>query len=554
MDVGQYGCSSGAAGLALQRLETDSGEVIGAGPACARGSVAGAEDAGGDSGRYGAGSGCVRVQVGDGGRDGRCGDGRRPVDWGGQTGRRGWVLGERARQGGDVGGGGGEGPARFSTAFCASWAAAAAAAARRCAPRSSSGRWSGRCGRAGVDERRVHRLGVFAIKKPGLAKGLNHDDDDDDDDDGPQRVQPVAVPHLAHAVPQRNDRRPAVDGERPSRRWLIPLPRRVAQCQRSGRCDGRHRHLSLGRLRSGLLPSPDAHRAHPQRYVALCVVSWFCSPTSTCRPHRRPQVELHLRMVDVRTQESPADIPVCAHLTHTLAHGRKTVHLFPSRCGHPFLSSYSLSSPVFAECDKSFTRSDALAKHMRLQHNIEPPLPGRGGHRKRKREDAEPDAASGPTLSSFNTFKVEPHTPGSEVDDLSVTTEQKGDYFNHANHPPANGVAPQRSNSPVGNADADYRDDPEDGLPPHLLQAMDPQTGLILGRSPDMVRYLLMKAKHKYALEQHEHLIEELRIARYELKRVRADKDAALDELLRVNFGCVDLIISSMCFPAKVLS
>ena len=176
---------------------------------------------------------------------------------------------------------------------------------------------------------------------------------------------------------------------------------------------------------------------------------------------------------------------------------------------------------------------------MRLQHNIEPPLPGRGGHRKRKREDAEPDA--GLTLSAFNTFKVEPHTPGSEVDDLSVTTEQKGDYFNHGNHPPANGVAPRRSNSPVGTADADYRDDPEDGLPPHLLQAMDPQTGLILGRSPDMVRYLVMKAKHKYALEQHEHLIEELRIARYELKRVRADKDAALDELLRVNFGCVDV-------------
>jgi uncharacterized C2H2 Zn-finger protein len=39
------------------------------------------------------------------------------------------------------------------------------------------------------------------------------------------------------------------------------------------------------------------------------------------------------------------------------------------------------------ECDKSFTRSDALAKHMRLQHNISPPAPGRGGNRKRKRDD-----------------------------------------------------------------------------------------------------------------------------------------------------------------------
>ena len=43
-----------------------------------------------------------------------------------------------------------------------------------------------------------------------------------------------------------------------------------------------------------------------------------------------------------------------------------------------------------AECDKSFTRSDALAKHMRMQHNIIPPAPGRGGNRKRKREEPEP--------------------------------------------------------------------------------------------------------------------------------------------------------------------
>ncbi|KAL0954932.1 hypothetical protein HGRIS_003865 [Hohenbuehelia grisea] len=57
------------------------------------------------------------------------------------------------------------------------------------------------------------------------------------------------------------------------------------------------------------------------------------------------------------------------------------------------------------ECDKSFTRSDALAKHMRLQHNIEPPAPGRGGSRKRKRaaagaDDAAAPASSGPTTRS----------------------------------------------------------------------------------------------------------------------------------------------------------
>jgi len=194
---------------------------------------------------------------------------------------------------------------------------------------------------------------------------------------------------------------------------------------------------------------------------------------------------------------------------------------------------------------------------MRLQHNIEPPLPGRGGHRKRKREDTEPDVStSGPASGAFNTFKVEPHTPGSELDELSVATEQKGDYFTHGNHPPANGTAPRRSHSPPTNADgmaADYRDDSDDGLPPHLLQAMDPQTGLILGRSPDMVRYLVIKAKHKYALEQHEHLIEELRIARYELKQARAEKETALDGLLRMNFGADADEFSELVPPKEVL-
>ncbi|KAJ2913079.1 hypothetical protein MD484_g7330, partial [Candolleomyces efflorescens] len=78
-----------------------------------------------------------------------------------------------------------------------------------------------------------------------------------------------------------------------------------------------------------------------------------------------------------------------------------------------------------AECDKSFTRSDALAKHMRQQHNISPPAPGRGGSRKRKRgtaaADPAPDtptpapvpspssAVPGPSAigGGFNTFKID---------------------------------------------------------------------------------------------------------------------------------------------------
>ncbi|KIY44690.1 hypothetical protein FISHEDRAFT_77310 [Fistulina hepatica ATCC 64428] len=38
------------------------------------------------------------------------------------------------------------------------------------------------------------------------------------------------------------------------------------------------------------------------------------------------------------------------------------------------------------DCDRIFSRSDALAKHMRMQHNIEPPPPGRGSGARSKRK------------------------------------------------------------------------------------------------------------------------------------------------------------------------
>ena len=203
--------------------------------------------------------------------------------------------------------------------------------------------------------------------------------------------------------------------------------------------------------------------------------------------------------------------------------------------------TYRLST--IAECDKSFTRSDALAKHMRLQHNISPPQPGRGGNRKRKRDDkAESDTPPAPTSApttghgGFNTFKVEPHTP-TELDEHSAMSpsDPKGEDVTGTTN--ANGTSHRRSASPGGSMDIEPWDDGDDGLPPHLLQAMDPQTGLILGRSAAMARYLVMKAKHQFALEQHEHLIEELRVARYELKRARAEKEDVLDQALRVHFG-----------------
>ncbi|EJD00427.1 uncharacterized protein FOMMEDRAFT_30475 [Fomitiporia mediterranea MF3/22] len=187
------------------------------------------------------------------------------------------------------------------------------------------------------------------------------------------------------------------------------------------------------------------------------------------------------------------------------------------------------------ECDKSFTRSDAMAKHMRLQHNISPPLPGRGGSRKRKR-DEEVEAEGGAAL------KVEGNTPTdlssgaawADYEDGQGTPlrDDRGDLIN----PSASGRG--RSPSALSNGSGGG-DDHEDALPEHLLQHKDPTTGKITDRTPAMVRYLLMKAKHRFVLEQHESLLEELRVVRAEERRAREQKEIALDEVIRAHLGSV---------------
>lgn len=171
---------------------------------------------------------------------------------------------------------------------------------------------------------------------------------------------------------------------------------------------------------------------------------------------------------------------------------------------------------------------------MRLQHNIEPPLPGRGGNRKRKRDEAEPSPPIASATGGFNTFKVESSTPvefyieegdGRRV--ISPIEHVRVDYFTTEGQP--------RTPSP----EEESWDEADDVLPVRLMCAMDPESGLIMGRSPEMVRYLVMKAKHRYALEQHENLIEDLRMARFELSREKEAKETMLDDFLRATFGSV---------------
>ncbi|KAJ3898451.1 hypothetical protein F5879DRAFT_980486 [Lentinula edodes] len=177
------------------------------------------------------------------------------------------------------------------------------------------------------------------------------------------------------------------------------------------------------------------------------------------------------------------------------------------------------------ECDKSFTRSDALAKHMRLQHSIEPPAPGRGGTRKRKRDETSPPPTNGAALASgsgFRTFKVEQPWSNSETMD-----EADLDYENYTRAEAAH------RRPPVD----EEEESALDVLPAHLKSQFDSSSRRVMGRSPEMVMYILTKAKHKYALQRQEALLAELTLASAELNRVRGEKDAMMDRVLHATFG-----------------
>ena len=181
---------------------------------------------------------------------------------------------------------------------------------------------------------------------------------------------------------------------------------------------------------------------------------------------------------------------------------------------------------------------------MRLQHNISPPLPGRGGSRKRKRGDDPPAAAdvpphpnAAPDPAGFTTFKVEPHTPREPSPGPPGGSLGAGGLLARGGHEDHG----QRSPSPEDGGE-------DDGLPAHLADVADPATGLIFGRSPAMVRYLVMKAKEQYALREHYALIEELRTLRAQERAWREAKDVALDDVLRAEVGCVSIWVSPFPF------
>jgi hypothetical protein len=136
-------------------------------------------------------------------------------------------------------------------------------------------------------------------------------------------------------------------------------------------------------------------------------------------------------------------------------------------------------------------------------------------------------AGHSPPLSDAQT-PIEGQANAWEDGRVSPLAEEHGDYFSQ-----------RRSASPGGSSNASIEEDGIGDLPEYLRVQYDPATNKILGRSPDMIRYLLMKSKQRFVLEQHEHLLEELRVIREQEKVAREAKERALDQVLRTELGWV---------------
>jgi len=166
------------------------------------------------------------------------------------------------------------------------------------------------------------------------------------------------------------------------------------------------------------------------------------------------------------------------------------------------------------------------------QNASTPGLPSRYGRRNNPHEPdvPRPIIKYGQHVVTTNPWGVPPPPPlpGKEV--LEYDSDDESPLYS----PPASAQEPE-----------------SEGIPPHLWDLRDGETGLIMGRSPAMVRYLIMKAKHKHAIQEHEALIEELRVARNEQNFWHAKKEILLDEFLKASFGAQAEPLLRSYVPAK---
>ena len=88
----------------------------------------------------------------------------------------------------------------------------------------------------------------------------------------------------------------------------------------------------------------------------------------------------------------------------------------------------------------------------------------------------------------------------------------------------------------AGEEEEGYVSSSSDVLPPDLQALMDETTGLIMGKTPTKVMYLILKAKHRYAMEQNAALADEFKRVRRQLEKEKEEKEVTLDLVFNRSF------------------
>ncbi|KIJ47949.1 hypothetical protein M422DRAFT_28719 [Sphaerobolus stellatus SS14] len=285
---------------------------------------------------------------------------------------------------------------------------------------------------------------------------------------------------------------------------------------------------------------------------------WRCAGPrrpSSPRTHWGASERIHVRVERLRTQRPRADVAVRTHRAPALSYRREALCLLrpwsvplslahlPSHRRHP------------SDCDKSFTRSDTLAKHLRQQHNLAAPAPTRGGYRKRKRSPSPPAAppqpppqprspeegpSGGPAPShynfahrsyasreaGFNTFRVNPpvqppyYPPVAPLQGPPPSLPPLQGY-GHPAYPHPSVREPEVVSESEGDDDPVGWDRDKYG-----------------GRSRAMVKYIIMKAKHRFVVEENKHLQLQYESLRRQERTEFDEKEVNVDHVLR-GFGYV---------------
>jgi hypothetical protein len=143
---------------------------------------------------------------------------------------------------------------------------------------------------------------------------------------------------------------------------------------------------------------------------------------------------------------------------------------------------------------------------MRQIHGMEPPAPGRGSTH--NGAGNAPGNSASVVSNSANPVLISRFVPGKRLKpdepDVPRPIVRHGQHVVTTNPWGAPPLPQLQGKEPTPYEDDDQiprsplssPNDPEsEGIPLHLWELRDPQTGLIMGRSPAMVRYLIIKAK-----------------------------------------------------------